>query len=315
VKLAVVSMVRNEADVIESFVRHHAAVVDEFLIADHRSEDGTGELLRALAGEGLPLRIYEERSLVQRQNDVLTGLMRRAARRAHWVLPLDADEFLVALGPEDARDVLSFLPQTRPISVLHRTYVPRSSDRHEGRASPLARITYRRRTEPFPWSKTIVPRSVALDTRFRLQQGNHALERASGRALPSTPEHRLALAHFPVRSPDQITRKVLTGWLAHCARPDMHEGQAYQWRRLYAELLNGHRPTRRRLRELAIAYPVREGAEDPDRRLVRDPVPVTFELRLEQPPPLPPEVAFARTAEGLARELGAALASRASAAR
>jgi hypothetical protein len=95
----------------------------------------------------------------------------------------------------------------------------------------------------------------------------------------------------------------------------MHHTQAYQWRRIYAELLDGRRLTRQRLRELAIAYPVRDGAEDPDRRLVRDPVPITFALRLEAPPPLPPTVAFARTAEGLALELGAALASSASAAR
>ena len=98
-------MVRNEADVIEAFVRYHAEIVDELVVVDHRSVDGTDETLRALVAEGLPLRVRAEDSPVQRQNVVMTGLMREAAvdGGADWVLPLDADEFLVAPAGERAR--------------------------------------------------------------------------------------------------------------------------------------------------------------------------------------------------------------------
>ena len=47
-KIVAISMVRNEADVIEAFVRHHAGLVDELIVVDHRSIDGTDELLREL---------------------------------------------------------------------------------------------------------------------------------------------------------------------------------------------------------------------------------------------------------------------------
>lgn len=60
-KIISISMVKNEADVIESFVRHTMSFVDMMLVADHSSTDKTPEILRRLREEGLPLfvrRIY-----------------------------------------------------------------------------------------------------------------------------------------------------------------------------------------------------------------------------------------------------------------
>ena len=56
-KLISISMVRNENDVIESFVRHNLALMDEMHIIDHGSSDGTREILIQLKEEGLPVFI------------------------------------------------------------------------------------------------------------------------------------------------------------------------------------------------------------------------------------------------------------------
>ena len=314
-KLAAVAMVRNEADVIESFVRHHAAFVDELSIADHGSDDGTRALLEALRDEGLPVHLHDEPSPVQRQNLVVAALVRQAAARgADWVVPLDADEFLVATGERGPRAVLSELPSDRPLSVRSRTYVPRPAD-PAGERCPLRRISHRRPTEPWPWAKTIVPARIARSRRLALLQGNHAVVGADGAEVEGRPAPELALAHFPVRSAGQLARKVLAGWPAHCARPDRIEGEAYQWQRLYRELSAGPLPTRRRLRQLALEYGAREDWEDPDHRLVRDPVEPAFTLRLRPPPAPSPLEALARTAERLAVELGDALRASASVSR
>ena len=55
-----VSMVRNEADVIEAFVRHNLGVLDGLAIVDHGSFDGTTEILAELQREDLSLRIVRD---------------------------------------------------------------------------------------------------------------------------------------------------------------------------------------------------------------------------------------------------------------
>jgi len=47
-RLVAVSIVKNEADIIEPFVRHTLAWVDHHLVFDHDSTDGTREILGAL---------------------------------------------------------------------------------------------------------------------------------------------------------------------------------------------------------------------------------------------------------------------------
>ena len=53
-QLTGVTMVRDEADLIEAFVCHNLQVLDRMFVVDHRSRDGTREILRALVAEGFP---------------------------------------------------------------------------------------------------------------------------------------------------------------------------------------------------------------------------------------------------------------------
>ena len=56
-KLYGVAMVRNEADIIEAFVRHNLTVLDGLVVVDHSSDDGTSEILSALtAFDRMPSR-------------------------------------------------------------------------------------------------------------------------------------------------------------------------------------------------------------------------------------------------------------------
>ena len=56
-KIAVISMVKNEADIIESFVRYYATFADYIIIADHNSDDGTWEILEKLRDRLVPFLI------------------------------------------------------------------------------------------------------------------------------------------------------------------------------------------------------------------------------------------------------------------
>ena len=95
-----ITMVKNEMDVIESFVRHTLGFADRWLVADHLSSDRTREILERLRAEGLPIEIETVHEAAQIQAEVMTRLMHRAAEEygADVVVPLDADEFLVHSG-------------------------------------------------------------------------------------------------------------------------------------------------------------------------------------------------------------------------
>src|SRR5260370_17706825 len=89
-----VAMVRNEADVIEAFVRHNLGVLDGLAIADHGSLDGTSEILASLQAEGLPLRVGKAAEAAFFQSRHMTGLAREALSGANT-------DFLFAPDPPD----------------------------------------------------------------------------------------------------------------------------------------------------------------------------------------------------------------------
>lgn len=62
-------MVRNENDVIESFVRHNLELMDEMHIIDHGSSDGTREILIQLKK-----RVYRYLSInIKRSSSIKTN--------------------------------------------------------------------------------------------------------------------------------------------------------------------------------------------------------------------------------------------------
>ncbi len=95
-KLFGVMMVRNEADILEMNLRHHFAQgVDQFLVVDNGSSDGTLAVLESFADDGR-LRWIRDAGPYD-QSDITTDLAREAGTMgADWVVPIDADEFWYA---------------------------------------------------------------------------------------------------------------------------------------------------------------------------------------------------------------------------
>ena len=138
-KLVGVMMVRNEADVLGINLRHHFAQgVDEFLVVDNGSSDGTDRVLESFAEDGR-LRWVRD-SGPYNQSDITTDLAREAGSLgADWVVPIDADEFWFAPGStlksvlQDATaaalrvSMTNFVQRrsqltTSPDALLHMTY-------------------------------------------------------------------------------------------------------------------------------------------------------------------------------------------------
>lgn len=210
-RVVAIGMVRNEIDIVEAFVRHALAMVDQLVLLDNGSHDGTLDVLHSLQREGLALEVIEDSELGKRQAERTTRLMREYAIAKHgadWVVPIDADEFLIA-GPDGF--IPPETPADRPILIPWRSYVPEATDDAAER-NPVLRIRHRLRTEGWPWVKVMVPRSLAGIPGAQLSEGNHSFQIGDAE-VKSVPCPGSFLGHFPIRGPGQYLAKVAIGYL------------------------------------------------------------------------------------------------------
>lgn len=240
-RLIAVSMVKNEADIIEPFCRHVAALADFHLIFDHHSTDGTSGILRRLEREGLPLTLFSDSRRDQYQGLRTTALMHRAVRdyAADWVLPLDADEFPQPGPPGQFRQKLAAYPYERPVALWMNDFAPHPSDRTEEQ-NPILRLQHRASDDAICAQKVMIPRKLAEQPNARLADGNHYLL-LHEKLVPATPADDLWLAHFPVRSAAQLAIKVIQLELQRLAAGSAMEGMNQHYRRHYLRMAGSPR--------------------------------------------------------------------------
>ncbi len=306
-KIVGISMIRNDADIVEPFVRHTLRLLDHLFVIVHCPEDGSGEILTALHSEGLPMTLvfYGEPAFLQGEG--LTWLAREAQGALHpdFIFPLDADEFVVPADRDVIESALSELPAGVPAARIRlRTFVPTTDDPTD-EPNPVRRIRYRAPDEP-KVHKVVLSAAFAADPTLVLDHGNHGLLRigALARQLQVPPLRQLALAHYPVRSAAQVTNKTIVGYLAHLAagRPNVEEQRlATHWRRCYEEMVM-HGATRGMTdAQLMAWFHGREGGLAHAHELVCDPTPAPDPLRYEHLVHNDVYATLARFAEALIR--------------
>lgn len=210
-----VTMVKDEADVIEGTLRHLADEVDGLVVADNQSTDGTRDILSDLSRE-LPLHVVDDPIVAYDQSGKMTRLAALAAQiGATWIVPFDADEIWVFRG-ERIRLVLSECTANIVTAELFNHF-PSAVD-PEG-SDPFETIQWRqRRLAPLPkvafrWHPDAV-----------IHQGNH------GVTLPNPQvADGLEVRHFPYRSPEQFVRKARNGAAAYAAT-DLPQDVGAHWR-------------------------------------------------------------------------------------
>jgi hypothetical protein len=255
----IVSVVRNELDVLEAFVRYHAELVDLLVVADHRSVDGSLELLHELREEGLPLEVRSLTAPALRQGQTTTALVREVAQRlgADHVLPLDADEFLTADRPELVPALIRSLPADRPARLALRNAIPTEEDDMTER-NPVARIVRRRAAEAkvgAKRTKLVVPRAFGVRNDWALTNGNHRLTVEGDQdELVSERQGELYLAHYPVRSVEQVTWRLISWFGTTLSKTDGKLALYGPPRRLLAELANGASRDPQWLTRVALRY-------------------------------------------------------------
>ena len=282
-----VSMVRNEADIVEPWVRHNLAVLDGMAIIDHGSIDRTLDILRRLAGERLPLVLIDGKAPGYLQEQMTTALARQvfAQTGADFVVPLDADEFLKTPSRDAMRRALAAIPSGMHGLLHWLTYVPDFA-RPAGDILALLRGARRIGVERQVFYKAVVTRHLLDTPAAALGHGNHCVAASLHGRLEDAPPHarvragHAAIAHVPIRSADQFCAKVVTKKLGRiAARADWKPDAASQ--AAYDSIVAGRPLDAATLTEYAVNWSVRRSMWEPasEEALVEDPFLASIELR------------------------------------
>lgn len=248
-----VSMVKNECDIVESFVRHHCKFVDRMIILDNGSTDATSKILNFLKAE-LPIDVLYDPTPSYSQDAIMTNLTNRAfdLYKADLVLPLDCDEFIYAIDGQQRLHLEAMTSTQSEVFYLPWvTYIPSEEDDPTER-NPTIRIGHRRLHEGAFVHKVAIPRD-SFSGNDSLTQGSHALVGESNARCSNVVSETLSIAHYPIRSSEQAISKYVIGWLANLAR---NNGVLFDWLPYYKlskkRLYTGLDPAT--LRKMAMEY-------------------------------------------------------------
>ncbi len=89
-------MIKNEEDILETFIRHNLNYLDFLVLADNSSTDNSRIIIKKLMQEGLKLCVIDDQKIPYTQTDKITNLYRRVATSffPEFIVPIDADELI-----------------------------------------------------------------------------------------------------------------------------------------------------------------------------------------------------------------------------
>lgn len=179
-KIVSYTMINNEANVIESFVRYNIAFIDEMIFIDNGCTDNSIPILRALISEGLNIKIFDESLQPLNLSYIENKYIKIAieAEKADLVIPLDADEYISAnINPRIALESLD-------MNCIHYIYwkwfVMTENDDSNELFIPQ-RMQYR--ISKFAWNyadgtpvtKVLIPANYFINQKLRVSAGHHTV--------------------------------------------------------------------------------------------------------------------------------------------
>jgi predicted O-methyltransferase YrrM len=263
-----ITMVKNEIDIIEIFIRYNLNFLDKMMILDNGSTDGTLEIILELIREGLPIDLAFDHNPAYIQAEIITSLMYNTIEKYNpdFILPLDADEFIATYKNVDIKKTIAGFPEDSLTYLSWITYVPTVKDNLD-ETNILRRISHRRSVQHNYDEKVLIPTALAKKQKVMIKQGSHDLKKIDGVTWKKNSIETLSLAHYPVRSVDQMKSKYLVGWLANLARP---EQVLFDWYYYYNIIKGGKDFTVKDLTFLALYYDVID--KDQEIGVIEDPI-------------------------------------------
>ncbi len=120
----------------------------------------------------------------------------------------------------------------------------------------MSNFKYRRKIEQPQYFKIILRNSRSFNYQLRINQGSHGVTSKNGN-IPSVELSDICLAHFPIRTVNQLFKKILLGWLGVLERFKSRDTkrEGYQWHDQYMKIMNREKFDDPDLTYIALNYP------------------------------------------------------------
>jgi len=230
-------LVRNEEDILAENIEYHLNQGVDFIIAtNNRSTDSTGQILKRYESKGL-LHYLEEEDDTHNQGRWVTNMARIAASefKADWVINNDADEFWWPTEHSSLKAAFSAVtPEFNVVEAKRNNFVYLGAQLENNRF--YKHLIYRELNSLNPLGKPLPPKQAHIgQANILVAEGNHSVK---GLEKQQINRDIIEIFHFPIRSPEQLTRKILYGGAALERNTDITKNTGSTWRNLYQQLLD-----------------------------------------------------------------------------
>lgn len=245
-----ITKVKNEADIIEFFLRYHANIFDYIIVIDNGSIDGTYEIVNELIKEGLPIEIineaYSDFDAFRFVNQYTKMLALKY--NADQIAFMDADEFLLCDDGSNPRKILDELCSNKVHYFYWKTYLY-SEDRE---IFSFEHYSEYRDEKYETFTKIIIPGAIVRDNDIVIEAGNHRCHMLNKDVDVLKEEYHLDLkfCHFPIRSSIQYKKQILLNLIDMIGNPMSQNLTGNHWRILY----KNNNTDRLNLRDISLHY-------------------------------------------------------------
>lgn len=204
-EIVALTMVGNEQEIIESFVRYNSHFVDEIVFVSSCCVDNTLVIIRKLMSEGYSIRLFEETEIAFDQRYLDNKYLKMIAKEntADWIIPLDCDEFIA--GDKNPREVFSNLSIEQAYIIKWKNYIMTKEDDMNQNFIPC-RCTHIKKTVGENYiGKVIVPAKKVIENQLCLSTGHHDI---IGRNIGTQIIEEIWLAHYPAISREQYLLRI-----------------------------------------------------------------------------------------------------------
>lgn len=255
-KILLITKVKNEADIIEYFIRYHLNIVDRVVVIDNGSTDGTYDIVLSLIREGLSVDLVNEGfskfDALRFANQYTEFYLKKY--ECDFVIFADADELISCDNGDNPRKIIETFDNDKIYYCKWKTFLYAGVDEHSAFTPELYNEYRDEIYEKF--EKIIIPAPMFYKYKIVVEAGNHSCHSTIRDMNPPArlSSKEIKFSHYPIRSMNQYRKQIILNSIFMMSNPDVNLQTGAHWKYMF-----GLKAADIDLRRLSMKYAYYEG--------------------------------------------------------